>query len=148
MSKVVNGVVEVVNSYEDGELSVNVCDLGSWKYLWCVFDGSDVSDANKVGGVESVNFVDDSNNVSWSLLEKNIKEKFKEYKDGEIDGGYGSYLNEDEEEVDFDWDKVEKEMLEGVKNLFEDGMDVSKVLIGGYSIECDNEFVVIVMKMM
>ena len=147
MKMEMNGVVEVVNSYEDGVLSVGKYGLSDWKYLWCVFDGVDEGIGSKVGSMETVNFVDGDNNVSWELLEKNIKEKFKEYKDGEIEDGYGSYLNEDDEEVEFDWDKVEKEMLEGVKNLFEDGMEVSKVLIGGYSIECDNEFVVIVMKM-
>lgn len=145
--KVMNGVVEVVNSYEDGTLTVGEYDLGSWKYLWCVFDGFDESVANKVGSMETINFVDADSNVSWKLLEQNIKEKFNVYKEQEIKDGYGSYLNDDEEEVDFDWNEVEEKLLEGVKKLFEDGMEVSKVLVGGYSIECDNEFVVIVLKM-
>lgn len=144
--KVMNGVVEVVNSYEDGTLTVGEYDLGSWKYLWCVFDGSNEGIANKVGSMETVNFVDVDSNVSWDLLEQNIKVEFDKYKEGEIVDGYGVYLN-DEEEVEFDWNEVELKMLEGVKKLFEDGMEVSKVLVGGYSIECDNEFVVIVMKM-
>lgn len=145
--KVMNGVVEVVNSYEDGTLTVGEYDLGSWKYLWCVFDGSNEGIANKVGSMETVNFVDVDSNVSWDLLEQNIKVEFDKYKEGEIVDGYGVYLNDDEEEVEFDWNEVELKMLEGVKKLFEDGMEVSKVLVGGYSIECDNEFVVIVMKM-
>ena len=145
--KVMNGVVEVVNSYEDGTLTVGEYDLGSWKYLWCVFDGSNESIANKVGCMETVNFVDVDSNVSWELLEHNIKVEFDKYKEGEIVDGYGVYLNDDDEEVEFDWNEVELKMLEGVKKLFEDGMEVSKVLVGGYSIECDNEFVVIVMKM-
>lgn len=145
--KVMNGVVEVVNSYEDGTLTVGEYDLGSWKYLWCVFDGSNEGIANKVGCMETVNFVDVDSNVSWDLLEQNIKVEFDKYKEGEIVDGYGGYLNDDEEEVEFDWNEVELKMLEGVKKLFEDGMEVSKVLVGGYSIECDNEFVVIVMKM-
>lgn len=145
--KVMNGVVEVVNSYEDGTLTVGEYDLGSWKYLWCVFDGSNEGIANKVGSMETVNFVDVDSNVSWDLLEQNIKVEFNKYKEGEIVDGYGVYLNDDDEEVEFDWNEVELKMLEGVKKLFEDGMEVSKVLVGGYSIECDNEFVVIVMKM-
>lgn len=144
---VMNGVVEVVNSYEDGTLTVGEYDLGSWKYLWCVFDGSNEGIANKVGCMETINFVDADSNVSWELLEQNIKEKFNEYKEQEIEDGYGSYVNDDDEEVDFDWNEVEEKLLDGVKKLFEDGMEVSKVLVGGYSIECDNEFVVIVMKM-
>ena len=145
--KVMNGVVEVVNSYEDGTLTVGEYDLGSWKYLWCVFDGSNEGIANKVGCMETVNFVDVDSNVSWDLLEQNIKLEFNKYKEGEIVDGYGVYLNEDDEEVEFDWNEVELKMLEGVKKLFEDGMEVSKVLVGSYSIECDHEFVVIVMKM-
>ena len=145
--KVMNGVVEVVNSYEDGTLTVGEYDLGSWKYLWCVFDGSNEGIANKVGGMETVNFVDVDSNVSWDLLEQNIKVEFNKYKEGEIEDGYGVYLNDDDEEVEFDWNEVELKMLEGVKKLFEDGMEVSKVLVGSYSIECDHEFVVIVMKM-
>ena len=147
MSNVMNGVVEVVNSYEDGTLTVGEYDLGSWKYLWCVFDGSNEGIANKVGCLETVNFVDADSNVSWDLLEQNIKVEFNKYKEGEIEDGYGVYLNDDEEEVEFDWNEVEMKMLEGVKKLFEDGMEVSKVLVGSYSIECDNEFVVIVLKM-
>lgn len=147
MSNVMNGVVEVVNSYEDGTLTVGEYDLGSWKYLWCVFDGSNEGIANKVGCLETVNFVDADSNVSWDLLEQNIKVEFNKYKEGEIEDGYGVYLNDDEEEVEFDWNEVELKMLEGVKKLFEDGMEVSKVLVGSYSIECDNEFVVIVLKM-
>lgn len=147
MKQVMNGVVEVVNSYEDGTLTVGEYDLGSWKYLWCVFDGSNEGIANKVGCMETVNFVDVDSNVSWDLLEQNIKVEFDKYKEGEIVDGYGVYLNEDDEEVEFDWNEVELKMLEGVKKLFEDGMEVSKVLVGSYSIECDHEFVVIVMKM-
>lgn len=147
MNNVMNGVVEVVNSYEDGTLTVGEYDLGSWKYLWCVFDGSNEGIANKVGCLETVNFVDADSNVSWDLLEQNIKVEFNKYKEGEIEDGYGVYLNDDEEEVEFDWNEVELKMLEGVKKLFEDGMEVSKVLVGSYSIECDHEFVVIVLKM-
>lgn len=136
--KVMNGVVEVVNSYEDGELSVNKCDLGSWKWLWSVFGG------NEDGGVKLVEFEFELN---WNELEVVLKEKFKEYKDGEIENGYDKSYENSEDGEDFDWDSVEKEMLDGVKELFGDGGDVCKVLVGGYSVECDNEFVVIVMKM-
>ena len=85
--------------------------------------------------------------VCWNELEKVLKEKFKEYKEGEIESGYGGGCDDEGNEFDFDWDKVENEMLEGVKELFGDGMEVSRVVVGGYSVECDNEFVVIVMKM-
>lgn len=142
MKNVMNGVVEVVNSYEDGELSVGKYGLSDWKWLWSVFGGGNV--VNMLGSVEDVVF---ENEVSWNELEKVLKEKFKEYKEGEIESGYGGGCDEDGNDVEFDWDKVENEMLEGVKELFGDGMEVSRVVVGGYSVECDNEFVVIVMKM-
>ena len=41
---------------------------------------------NMLGSVEDVVF---ENDVSWNELEKVLKEKFKEYKEGEIDSGYG-----------------------------------------------------------
>lgn len=133
----VNNVVEVVNSYDDGELKVNVSDLGSWKYLWCVFGGG-VMELN--GSVELVKFED------WSGLEVVIKEKFKEYKESEIESGNGYYVDDEMNEVEFDWDKVEVDMLNKVKELYGDGEDIMKVLVGGYSVEYDSEFVVIVMK--
>ena len=37
-----NTLVEVVNSYEDGELSVGKCGLSEWKWLWSVFGGGNV----------------------------------------------------------------------------------------------------------
>ena len=49
--------------------------------------------------------------------EKVLKEKFKEYKEGEIDSGYGGGCDDEGNEFDFDWDKVENEMLEGVKGF-------------------------------
>jgi hypothetical protein len=133
----VNNVVEVVNSYDDGELKVNVSDLGSWKYLWCVFGGG-VMELN--GSVELVKF------EGWNGLEVVIKEKFKEYKESEIESGNGYYVDDDLNEIEFDWDKVEVDMLNKVKELYGDGEDIMKVLVGGYSVEYDNEFVVIVMK--
>ena len=142
MKKVMNGVVEVVNSYEDGELSVRKCGLSEWEWLWGVMGG--IKSVNALGEVEDVVF---ESEVNWNELEKVLKEKYKEYKEGEIEYGYGGGCDEDGNDVEFDWDKVENEMLEGVKELFEDGMEVSRVLVGGYSVECDNEFVVIVMKM-
>lgn len=134
----VNNVVEVVNSYDDGELRVNVSDLGSWKYLWCVFGGG-VMELN--GSVELVKFEGE-----WNGLEVVIKEKFKEYKESEIESGNGYYVDDDLNEIEFDWDKVEVDMLNKVKELYGDGEEVMKVLVGGYSVEYDNEFVVIVMK--
>ena len=133
-----NNVVEVVNSYDDGELRVNVSDLGSWKYLWCVFGGG-VMELN--GSVELVKFEGE-----WNGLEVVIKEKFKEYKESEIESGNGYYVDDDLNEIEFDWDKVEVDMLNKVKELYGDGEEVMKVLVGGYSVEYDNEFVVIVMK--
>lgn len=133
----VNNVVEVVNSYDDGELKVNVSDLGSWKYLWCVFGGG-VMELN--GSVELVKFED------WNGLEVVIKEKFKEYKESEIESGNGYYVDDEMNEVEFDWDKVEVDMLNKVRELYGDGEDIMKVLVGGYSVEYDSEFVVIVMK--
>ena len=102
----VNNVVEVVNSYDDGELRVNVSDLGSWKYLWCVFGGG-VMELN--GSVELVKFEGE-----WNGLEVVIKEKFKEYKESEIESGNGYYVDDDLNEIEFDWDKVEVDMLNKV----------------------------------
>lgn len=138
---VMNGVVEVVNSYEDGVISVKKCDLGSWKWLWCVLGGDE---SKRNGEVELVVFDGD---YIWEELEVVLKEKFNEYKVVEVENGYDKSYENSEDGEDFDWDKVEEEMLNGVKELFGDGMEVCKVLVGGYSVECDNEFVVIVMKM-
>ena len=101
-----------------------------------MFGGGNV--VNMLWSVEDVVF---ENDVSWNELEKVLKEKFKEYKEGEIESGYGGGCDDEGNEFDFDWDKVENEMLEGVKELFGDGMEVSRVVVGGYSVECDNEFV-------
>ena len=73
MNNVMNGVVEVVNSYEDGELSVGKYGLSEWKWLWSVFGGGNV--VNMLGSVEDVVF---ENEVSWNELEKVLKEKFKD----------------------------------------------------------------------
>ena len=117
----VNNVVEVVNSYDDGELRVNVSDLGSWKYLWCVFGGG-VMELN--GSVELVKFEGE-----WNGLEVVIKEKFKEYKESEIESGNGYYVDDDLNEIEFDWDKVEVDMLNKVKELYGDGEEVFVVCV-------------------
>ena len=58
-----NEFVEVVNSYEDGELSVGKYGLSDWKWLWSIFGGGNV--VNMLGSVEDVVF---ENDVSWNEM--------------------------------------------------------------------------------
>ena len=80
--------------------------MSDWKWLWSVFGGGNV--VNMLGRVEDVVF---ENDVCWNELEKVLKEKFKEYKEGEIESGYGGGCDDEGNEFDFDWDKVENEMV-------------------------------------
>lgn len=129
-----NVVVEVVSD-EDGDVSVNVCGLSDWGWLGLVWSG-------KNGGVEDVEVdgcLDVYGEELWKVYEEKISGEFDEYKKSEDDWGW---YNDD-----VNWEDIKREFMLKCKEVFGDGMGLSYVKVGGYSVECDNEFVVIIGKL-
>lgn len=138
MNVVKNVVIEIVSD-EDGEVSVNVVNLGEWKWLsfvWCD------NESNRMGSVKEVVFdIEDRSYEKfgeelWKLYEKKFVELFDEYKKEEDER---EWYNED-----VDWVKIKEEFLSECKKYLGDGYNLSMVKVGGYSVECDNELVVII----
>lgn len=139
MNNVKNVVIEVVSD-EDGEVSVRSCGLGEWEWLGMVWGGDE---NNRMGSVEDVMLGGESMDVYgdklFEMYWKKLEEEFEKYKEEEVERGW---FNDD-----VDWDVIKKELFDKCKEVFGDGMSLSFVKVGGYSVEVDNEFVVIIGKM-